>query len=353
MSGWDASRPWSGVIFISNPSLPTPLEFRDAESLLLTPFDHADWVVEDLVSVGLTLLVGGPKVGKSWAALDLADRVSKGESWLGFATRRSDVLYLALEDQFPRLQTRLFRLADEASIGLRIAVQAATLGTGLVQQVGQFLDTFPETRLVIVDTLQVVRDQTSKSAYSADYSDVRLLKTLADEYGVALLAIHHTRKMAASDVFDTVSGTNGLMGAADTTMMLIEETDERRDPSSEKTARLTAKGRDIRGIDLRLGFRDCRWSVLENLSDDIVMEPVAPQEVENVLALVISVGSWSGTATELVGAVGCQRVSPAVLGKRLNEFRDFLLARGVSYSQRHTAHERTILLEAVPLDDGE
>lgn len=62
------------------------LETITAEELVNTPLRSPGWVVEDLIGVGVTLLVGAPKVGKSWLVLRLAECVSRGEPLWGFAT---------------------------------------------------------------------------------------------------------------------------------------------------------------------------------------------------------------------------------------------------------------------------
>ena len=89
-----------------------------------------DWIVEDLITTGLHLLVGPPKAGKSWLALDMAISVAQGESFLGFATAKSDVLYLALEDTRNRLKTRSWKLVDETNGELDFATAAAKVSGG-------------------------------------------------------------------------------------------------------------------------------------------------------------------------------------------------------------------------------
>ena len=88
-------------------------------------------------------------------------------------------------------------------------------------RITSFLYNHSDTGLVVIDTLQKVRscDQ-SGSMYASDYKDVSALKSLADKYGICILLIHHLRKQAASDPFDQISGSNGLMGAADTTWVI-------------------------------------------------------------------------------------------------------------------------------------
>lgn len=168
----------------------------------------------------LTLFAGDPKIGKSWLGLDLALHVASGEPFWGFATAKGTVLYLCLEDTFGRVQRRLQRLVDEANDNLCCVVSARRIGTGLIEQLDSFAGSHSDLRMVIVDTFQTVRTPSNQTIYSADYEDMGALKAFADEWKIAMLVVHHTRKMGDGDVFNTISGSNGLMGCADETMVL-------------------------------------------------------------------------------------------------------------------------------------
>ena len=215
------------------------LETITAEELVNTPLSSPRWVVEDLIGVGVTLLVGSPKVGKSWLALRLAECVSRGEPLWGFATCGG-----------ARIQQRLFRLADECSDTFHLCVNAPSLADGLLDEIAAFVIAHPGTKLVIVDTLQTVRQSSQRSAYASDYRDVRDFKGFADQFGIAVVLVHHQRKMDDPDPLNTVSGTNGITGAADTTMVL----DRKR---GEKRAILKVTGRDLIERELALEFNDC------------------------------------------------------------------------------------------------
>ena len=163
--------------------------------ILQEPPEEADWIIEDLITTGLHLLVGPPKAGKSWLALDMAISVAQGESFLGFATAKSDVLYLALEDTRNRLKTRSWKLIDETNGELDFATAAAKVSGGLIPQIEDYLAAHAAVKLVIVDTFQMVREPSRDSAYAADYADLTPLKKLADANGIAVVVVHHTRKM--------------------------------------------------------------------------------------------------------------------------------------------------------------
>ena len=140
-------------------------------------------VVEGLLYPGVYLFVGAPKVGKSFLMAQLAYHVSMGLPLWGYEVRRGTVLYLALEDDYPRLQERLYRMfgADSAG-GLFLSVSAHTLGGGLEKQLEGFVQEHPDTQLIIIDTLQKVREEDGgKYSYANDYEVITKLKRFADE----------------------------------------------------------------------------------------------------------------------------------------------------------------------------
>ena len=83
--------------------------------------------------------------------------VSAGLPFWEMETRAGDVLYLCLEDTFFRIQDRLFRLTDEADSRLHFAVASCKLTDGLIVQLEDYLKEYPDSRLIVIDTLQKVR----------------------------------------------------------------------------------------------------------------------------------------------------------------------------------------------------
>ena len=86
------------------------------------------------------------------------------------------MLYLCLEDTFCRIQDRLFRLTDEASGRLHFAVASDKLSDGLIVQLEDYLKEYPDSRLIVIDTLQKVRTASKDNAYASDYGDISLIK---------------------------------------------------------------------------------------------------------------------------------------------------------------------------------
>ncbi len=197
-------------------------------------------IIDGLLYPGTYLFVGAPKVGKSFFMAQIAYHVSTGRSLWERPVRQGTVLYLALEDDHRRLQNRFFRMFGiEGTDDLHLAIYAKHLGDGLEEQLRRFIRKHPDTRLIIIDTLQKIRESGGeKLSYASDYEVVGKLKRLADDCGICLLLVHHTRKQQADDRFDMISGTNGLLGAADGAFLLQKE------KRTDGTATLDISGRD-------------------------------------------------------------------------------------------------------------
>ncbi|HMP75790.1 MAG TPA: AAA family ATPase [Kiritimatiellia bacterium] len=235
------------------------------------------WIVPGLLTQGATLLCSKPKVGKSWMALQLACAVADGGLFLSkYRCPKHDALYLALEDTPRRLKDRLARMlhGQRPPAGLHLVTDAPRMPSGL-ELLERELDAAPGVRLVIVDTLQRFRPPSGfrSGAYEGDYDALTPLKRMADTRGMALLIVHHVRKAGADDVFDTVSGTNGLTGAVDSTFILNRN-------RAEREGKLHGTGRDLEDVELPLRFAsDGNWSAVEGAN----ALPDAQAEVARVL----------------------------------------------------------------------
>ena len=195
-----------------------PLQTIDGETLMNTPMEPLNFVVDSLISQGLHILAGAPKIGTSFLVAQIAYHVSTGRPLWGYPVHRSPVLYMALEDDHQRLQERMFRMFGvESTKDLYFTISAKNLREGLEEQITGFIKDHPGTRLIIIDTLKKIRPGDDDTySYARDYADMTQLKKIADDNGICLLLVHHTRKKEdESDAFNTVSGTNGLTGAAD------------------------------------------------------------------------------------------------------------------------------------------
>ena len=229
-----------------------------AADLQKQEFPPINWVVPGVLPEGLTILAGKPKVGKSWLALDMALAVAGGGSVLGRECEPGPALYLALEDNQRRLQRRLSRIEPQLSwpSTLEFNTRLPRLDQGGLLTISEWGKSRDGAKLVIVDTLAVVRPQgkAPDTMHTSDYSALRGLHQLASNTGLAIMVVHHLRKADAEDPFDTVSGSTGLTGAADTTLILT-----RRD--SDSGVILYGRGRDLEEFETGLEFdrHTCRW----------------------------------------------------------------------------------------------
>ena len=302
-------------------------------------------VIDGLLYFGTYLFAGAPKVGKSFLMAQLAYHVSTGLSLWGYTVHKGTVLYLALEDDHRRLQGRLYRMFGmDGTDNLRFAIYAKQLGVGLEEQLKKFVREHPDTKLIIIDTLQKVREAGGdKYSYANDYEVVGKLKRLADDCGICLLLVHHTRKQQADDKFDMISGTNGLLGAADGAFLLQKE--KRTDGS----AILDVAGRDQQEQRLYLTKdRDRLVWELERTETELWIEPPDPV-LEAIAALVTTdKPTWSGTATELVTALDVD-LKPNTLTMRLNVNAGRLLnEHGIRYENSRSHAGRKITLALMP-----
>lgn len=230
-------------------------EIVSASRLSRMTFDPMRWTVDGLLPEGVTLLAGKPKVKKSWLALSVAVAVATGGKAFGwFDTRQGAVLYLDLESNQRRMRSRLAQLiGDPDSTSWPDNLFIATdwpAGDEAIRELDVFLTDNPTTQLVVVDILARVRPPKSPrlDSYDQDYVFLQALNACADRHRVSIIVLHHTRKAKGEDVFEDVSGTTALTGAASTTWVLA------RDTESEESSILSMRGRDLYeegGIELR------------------------------------------------------------------------------------------------------
>ena len=271
-------------------------------------------VIDGLLYPGAYLFVGAPKVGKSFLMAQLAYHVSTGLPLWGYPVRQGTVLYLALEDDHRRLQERLYRMfGTDGTDNLYFAIYAKQLGGGLEEQLKRFVQEHPDTRLIIIDTLQKIREAGGdKYSYGNDYDIIGKLKQFADQTSLCLLLVHHTRKQQADDKFDMISGTNGLLGAADGAFLLQKE------KRTDRAATLELSGRDQQDQRLHLN-RDMERLVWELERAETELWKAPPDPILEAVAALVTADRpmWAGTATELVQALQLD-IKPNTLTMRLN-----------------------------------
>lgn len=306
-------------------------------------------IIDGLLCRGMYLFVGAPKMGKSFLMGQIAYHVSTGTPLWGFHVRQGTVLYLALEDDFGRLQERLYRMFGTAeNEKLFFSVAAKQLGKGLDEQLTRFLREHPDTSLIIIDTLQKVREVGGDNySYANDYQIITRLKTFADAYGICLMVVHHTRKQKADDAFDMISGTNGLMGAADGAFLLQKE------KRTSDAATLEVSGRDQQDQRLYLKRNEEKlcWD-LDRIETRLWEAPPEPLLEEVAKRITADCPEWSGSPTELCGFLGMDMKANA-LTQKLNVNAGRLLQEyGIQYWNKRSHAGRQVGLRLAQRDDA-
>lgn len=271
-------------------------------------------VIEGLLYQGTYLFVGSPKIGKSFFMAQLAYHVSTGIPLWDYPVKKGTVLYLALEDDYRRLQERMYRMfGTDSTENLYFSVSSKPLGNGLTDQLSGFIREHPDTTLVIIDTLQKIREVDSDSySYAKDYEIINQLKQFSDSWGICLLLVHHTRKQKSSDNFDMISGTNGLLGCADGAFMLYKE----NRTSNKATLEISGRDQQDQKIHLIRDEEKLCWN-FEKAETELWKEPPEPL-LECIANLVTEENpTWQGTATELIEKLGLD-MKPNVVSLKLN-----------------------------------
>jgi RecA-family ATPase len=258
--------------------------------------------------------------------------------------KQSTVLYLALEDDHRRLQKRMCRMFGvDGTANLHFAITSKKLGEGLEDQLEEFIDKHPNTRIIIIDTLQKIRQGGNDTySYANDYECVGNLKKFADQKEICLLIVHHTRKQQASDKFDMISGTTGILGCADGAFILQKE------KRTDSTATLDIVGRDQCDQKLYLVRNQEKlfWD-LDHAETELWKSPPDPIVLKISEFITNENPKWSGTASELVEILNLD-IAPNSLTKKLNiEAGNLENDFGIQYEYHRKPDRRIINLKLI------
>ena len=307
-------------------------------------------VIDGLLYPGTYLFAGAPKVGKSFLMAQLAYHVSTGQRLWGHEVHQGTVLYLALEDDFQRIQSRMFMMygvADTAS--LHFATAANKIGNGLDEQLENFIKEHPDTKLVIIDTMQKIREAGGEAySYASDYEIIGKLKRFADRHSICIVTVHHTRKQPAGDSFETISGTTGLLGCADGALLM----QKKKRTALEATVDAVGRDQQDQILYLKKDAGTQIWS-LERTENEPYQEP--PDPVLDTVSQLVSSESreWTGSPTELAETVNTGMAANS-LTKYLNVKSGRLLDEyHVKYENRAKHSGRQVKLTYMIIDNVE
>lgn len=320
---------------------------QTAEELLNASYPTRTEIIPGLIGVGVYILAGAPKAGKSFLALQLSMHVATGASLWGMPVNQGDVLYLALEDTFERLQQRYALVSNyTSSKNLIFCIKAPLLVNGLGDVIKEYCKN-SNIKMIVIDTLQMIRSNNKKPSYSNDYNTLAYIRDLASLLNITILVVHHTRKLEADDKYAMISGTNGLLGSADGAFLLEKKI------RHESEAMLYSTGRDYPDLKISLNFnkKSCTWycnevniNPWESPKDDFL------EAIDSLLKK--HGGQWVGTPTALYNELNNEEWPVNKLSIRLrikkNELSEYY---NIKYKYIHS-DERKISLKYIDTNVG-
>jgi len=221
-----------------------------AAELLVKVFPPQKWIIPGLIGLGLIMIAGAPKIGKSWFVLGLAIMAACGGLFLGRRANKTGVLYISLEDTERRLKSRLEILKASKDSALKITTQWKNGYIGI----DNYLEKNTDVGLVIIDTLGRFAGIEDMNDYSMTTAALSRLKIIADKRQVSIIVVHHARKgenkqNIKTDPVEAALGSTGLTGTVDSTIVLFRE--RSRDKVNHEGT-LYATGRDAADITEKL-----------------------------------------------------------------------------------------------------
>ncbi len=308
-----------------------------AAELMSTVFAPMRWTVPGILPEGVTILSGKAKMGKSWLALGWCIAVATGGAALGKRqVEQGEALYLALEDNPRRIQSRLRKVlaGDKAPEGFYIYTEWERFDNGGVEALHYWLQDHPNTRLVVIDTLKKVRPRGNgnRNIYDVDYEALEPLLPIAAEHNVSIMVVHHNNKMLdPTDPFDSISGSTGLTGGVDSVLILNRE-------RGKADAFLYVDGRDIEDQGehpLKWDHNVCSWT----LSDGEPMEYRMSDERRVIFDVLPDHGENGIGPADVAKATGDKAANVRyLLGKMADADEAYRAGYGKYTKPPHTPH---------------
>jgi len=277
-----------------------PLTVMSASDILQTDYPEMLWIIPDILPIGLSVLAGKSKVGKSWLCLQMLRAVVTGREFFRRPVTQGPVLYLSLEDTARRLKSRMIKQGwsdkQEAAHFMTASVfedEIGDLAGGGSERLAKQIKR-EGYRLVLIDTLSraIEGDQSASEIMTAALYP---LSEIANECAMAIGLVDHLRKGANAetpfDALDEVRGSTAKVASADTILGLYRH-------QGQRGARLFVVGRDVNEATFSLTFdREAGYWQGESDSE----KELTPAQ-KAVLAIVGDV--QPATLSDLVSATG-------------------------------------------------
>lgn len=289
-----------------------------------------DFIVDNLMkSQGLYCLVARPKVGKSLLALELANSIATGTTFLGFRTNPSPVLYISTEMNSTQLIDRIdkmnLKFSDNNFVLIEQNPSARKLNLMDLQLEFQTFSTEYNGKFVIIDMFSGID---LNNGYDLNnYQDMGQIvipkfREICKKYNFTILLVHHLNKN------NTSLGSTAIDGSVDGKITL------KQDSNLKNKIIFNYESRDYEGFDLVL-----------KRNDNLLFEP---SEVEsddlnyNILTFLnyaIKQKEFSFNVSEITSKLNLQ-ITPSAFGKLLNNNINNLEKEGLYIEQKRTSTER-------------
>lgn len=271
------------------------------ELLTMEMNDEPD-IVEDMISVGLTLLGAPQKAGKTFFGLQLAEAISTGKDFLGKKVMKGSSLYLAFEDHRHKIQRRLKRMNIKENEHFVIEILKADHNYNLERRIQEELLVNPDLKVVIVDTFAKMRRSKDRD-YDSEYAEATEYHELAFQYNLAIIMITHVKKeIDPNNPFDAIYGSRGLPAGSDSILVMFKRN------FLSKNRQLAIQGKDIPDDEFTLFQNEkCIFEVVENDFDENIDE-----NLSKVVNYIVRNKVYEGSHETL-----CSKLSLQLRGKGL------------------------------------
>lgn len=270
------------------------------------PLQH---IIEGIATEGVGLLAAREKTGKSWLCYQAGEAVASGGLFLGHKTMRGACLYFDFENPEPVRQERLKIMFPQGIPDNLFFINPPPesdpwiIGEGFEDVLSFYLDQRPDTKLVVLDTLDIVADDQKRNEAPKKhaYRNIRKLKAIAQAKHICIICVMHFRKTYDPDDFmSNISGSNGWAAAADYAIGITKK-------RGETDAVFQTDGRTCKGVELSItqDTKNMKWTLqgpLEEMMERRRVEGFRQSEITKaVIALVKSgKGKWSGTSQDII-----------------------------------------------------
>lgn len=293
----------------NSPGVPVVMPaFTDSSDYNNMEFLEPEWMIKDIIpDKGLAGIYAKPKVGKTWMTYGIAYAVVTGGEYMGSKMKKGGVIYFDIETPARVRKQRLMKMTGGAPIppGIKFIDSARTINHGFQDDLELMLKEWPDTKLVIIDTIKKIRNPKPSNLDQNLHDDIEIgaLAKFTNDHDILILCNNHNVKMNNEDPFDNALGSISVQGSLDSILVITQEKD---DNGRTTSTTLHVKGREIEEEHFAVKFEDCNWSMIGKADDfnimqrrdDFLNNPIT----KTITALLTKENgySWKGKAKDLM-----------------------------------------------------